>query len=44
MRNYLKTSKGREIATEKIEANIRVRVIHHLKPPQNKGGYTVDWL
>ena len=31
------TSKGKEIAREKIEAK-RVRVIHHLKPPQkNKG-------
>ena len=31
------TSKGRQIAREKIEAK-RVRVIHHLKPPKNKGG------
>ena len=38
------TSKGKEIAREKIEAK-RVRVIHHLKPPQKtKGWYTVDWL
>ena len=44
-RNF-QTSKGKEIAREKIEAK-RVRVIHHLKPPikkKTKGRYTVDWL
>ena len=39
------TSKGKEIAREKIEAK-RVRVIHHLKPPPKKTKVrcTVDWL